>query len=177
MRGVAHDSAPVRACPVRWAQAATAVAVGRLPHALRPHSPVYRVPLLTPLCTAASAAHMALPWNAAWIRRSSTATAALFAAARGAACCCGRGRVRGRGCALPPSLFLYSDSDPLVPVEDVRAQAQVLRKRHREWGCVHPEACVRECFFRGSNHVDHLRTHPAQYVDALVKFCRDCIEI
>lgn len=172
VRGVAHDSAPVQASPVRWAQAATAAAVARLPHALRPHRPVYDVPLLTPLCTAASAAHMALPWNARWIRRSRTATSALVAAATAAA----GGRGRALACALPRSLFLYSDCDPLVPAADVRTQAQALRRRHTKCGCLHPESCVRECFFHGSNHVDHLRTHPAQYVDALVRFCRECTE-
>ena len=172
MCGVAHDSAPVRASPGRWAQAATAAAVGRLPRALRPRTPVYRVPLLTPLCAAAGAAHMALPWNARWIRRAQTAAPALLEAAAHSS---SAGRARP-GCALPRSLFLFSDSDPLVDAADVRAQAHALRRRHGACGCPSPESCVRECFFRGSNHVDHLRTHPAQYVDALVRFCRDCTD-
>ena len=168
VRGVVHDSAPVEPSSAMWAQAATAAACGLLPRPLRPHTPVYHVPLVTPLCRAVSAAHMALPWNSRWVRRCERAVDRLYEH-------CGQ-HARAGACALPREMFLYSNCDPVVDARRVAAAAEALRKRHRDHGCRHPERCVRECFFVGSGHVDHLRSHPVQYERAVSRLVHEALD-
>ena len=169
VRGVVHDSAPVRPTADLWSQATTAAAVSKLPHFLRPNTPVYHLPVITPICRAVSSAHMTLPWNAKWIRDSTKAYQTLFQASR-------KNRDDGSRCKLPKSLFMYSDTDPVVDPDNVHSTMKTLQHLHKQHGCSCPECCVRECFFIGSNHVDHLRTHPKRYIDALSRFFADCMD-
>lgn len=171
VRGVVHDSAPVRPSAGLWAQAATAAAVSKLPKALRPNVPVYHLPLITPLCQACSAVHMSLPWNSRWIHGSMNATDKLLQKQSN-----NKSSDGNKGCTLAKSLFMFSDSDPVVFPEDVHSRVTTLRSFHKHNGCKNPEHCVQECFFTQSNHVDHLRTHPKRYVDTLASFFKDCVD-
>ena len=172
VRGVVHDSAPVRPTADLWSQAVTAAAIGKLPKFMRPTTPVYRLPVITSLCQVTSAAHMALPWNAKWIRDSSSASDKLFQVCSSM----NKNRKDNTKCELPKSLFMFSDSDPVVDADNVHKSMKHLRENHSKHGCKCPDCCVQECFFTKSNHVDHLRTHPKRYLDALSRFMKDCID-
>ena len=62
-----------------------------------------------------------------------------------------------------PHLFLYSDTDSLVPKHDVESYANHLRKHGID---------VAEHMFHGSEHVSHYRSFPQEYIELISKFLK-----
>ena len=60
-----------------------------------------------------------------------------------------------------PQLYLYSDSDPLVPQEGVEDFMRAQSDRGVE---------VEGHMFRGSGHCEHFRSHPHEYAMQISQF-------